>query len=150
MFTYSHTIRFQETDAAGVVYFANVLIICHAAYEAALDEYGISLRSFFQGDDVAVPIVHANVDFKQPMFCGDHIAIGLTPQKLNDNSFEIHYQLRLASDHNPARCLAQALTRHVCIDRHQRSRRSLPDHLCGWLQALQQSEPEQKLSSELD
>ena len=32
-FAYYYTVRFQDTDAAGVVYFANVLRICHEAYE---------------------------------------------------------------------------------------------------------------------
>jgi len=32
-FTYSRTVHFADTDAAGVVFFANFLAICHEAYE---------------------------------------------------------------------------------------------------------------------
>jgi len=32
-FVYGRTIRFQETDAAGVIYFSNVLVLCHEAYD---------------------------------------------------------------------------------------------------------------------
>ena len=70
-FTYKRTIRFQDTDAAGVVYFANVLNICHEAYEDSLVESGIKLKSFFQSTSTAITIVHASVDFFKPMFCGD-------------------------------------------------------------------------------
>jgi hypothetical protein len=35
-FSYVRTVRLADTDAAGVVYFARTLSICHEAYEAAL------------------------------------------------------------------------------------------------------------------
>ena len=46
-FTLRRVIRFQETDAAGVVYFANLLALCHEAYEASLAHAGIALKPFF-------------------------------------------------------------------------------------------------------
>ena len=46
-FEYPRTIRFADTDAAGVVYFAQILSICHEAYEASLQASGIELRQFF-------------------------------------------------------------------------------------------------------
>lgn len=45
-FTYNRTVRFQDTDAAGVVYFANVLGICHEAYEESLEASSINLKDF--------------------------------------------------------------------------------------------------------
>ena len=43
-FTYSRQIYLSDTDAAGVVYFAKGLEICHQAYEESLAEAGISLN----------------------------------------------------------------------------------------------------------
>jgi 1,4-dihydroxy-2-naphthoyl-CoA hydrolase len=54
-FTYNRTVRFQDTDAAGVVYFANVLSMCHEAYEASLAASGINLKSFFNNPTVLFP-----------------------------------------------------------------------------------------------
>jgi 1,4-dihydroxy-2-naphthoyl-CoA hydrolase len=62
-FTYLRTVHFQDTDAAGVVYFANVLAMCHEAYEASLAASGINLKAFFSNPEVAFPIIHASVDF---------------------------------------------------------------------------------------
>ncbi|MGB7087821.1 MAG: thioesterase family protein, partial [Phormidesmis sp.] len=101
-FVYARVIRFHETDAAGVVYFANLLTLCHEAYEAALAEAGVDLKQFFSsarssGDDsnekggIAVPVVHAEADFYRPLFCGDAIAIILMPTQLTLHSFEIAY-----------------------------------------------------------
>lgn len=134
-FTHQRTVRFQETDAAGVVYFANILAICHEAYEASLIAAEIDLKSFFQGAEVAVPIVHANVDFRRPLCCGDALSIQLAPQAISDSEFEISYQISLASS---SRLTNQAHTRHVCIDAVGRSRRELPLPLRRWLQLFSQ------------
>ena len=95
-FTYNRTVRFQDTDAAGVVYFANVLSICHEAYEESLAASGINLKDFFTNPSVAFPIVHASVDFFRPMFCGDNLVISLIPQKLGVDKFEITYEITVA------------------------------------------------------
>jgi 1,4-dihydroxy-2-naphthoyl-CoA hydrolase len=129
---YTRTIRFQDTDAAGVVYFANVLAICHEAYEASLIAHGIPLRSFFSSSEAAIPIVHANVDFWRPMFCGDVVQVQLTPQACGDSEFEIAYQI-VSSEEN--RTLARSLTRHVCIEPTSRKRRSLPEEMVQWLES---------------
>lgn len=129
-FTYSRSIRFSETDAAGVVYFANVLTLCHEAYEASLSASGIDLRSFFSGQEIAVPIVHAEVDFFKPVFCGDQITIVLTTNLLQPSEFEIAYDLFKQS-----KLIAKALTRHVCINAETRSRQELSPVLLHWLNA---------------
>jgi 1,4-dihydroxy-2-naphthoyl-CoA hydrolase len=129
-FTYNRTVRFQDTDAAGVVYFANVLAICHEAYEASLAASGINLQSFFNNSEAAIPIIHASVDFFRPMFCGDKLLIHLTPQQQNENQFEITYQIVAASSKQQ---LAKAITRHVCIDPVTRTRNQLPTEIIQWL-----------------
>jgi 1,4-dihydroxy-2-naphthoyl-CoA hydrolase len=130
-FTHNRTVRFQDTDAAGVVYFANVLSICHEAYEASLAASGINLKSFFNNPTPAIPIIHASVDFLRPMFCGDKLLIHLTPQQLGENKFEIAYQIVEASSSEQQ--LAKAITKHVCINPITRTRTQLPEAITHWL-----------------
>ncbi|MEM7065309.1 MAG: acyl-CoA thioesterase [Cyanobacteria bacterium P01_B01_bin.77] len=130
-FTYHRVIRFHETDAAGVVYFANVLTLCHEAYEASLAANGIDVRVFFGGGLLAVPVVHASVDFRRPLHCGDQLEIALTPTPLDTNTFEICYHLR-NTEQKP---VATALTRHVCIDSASRQRHEFSPELVQWLQS---------------
>jgi 1,4-dihydroxy-2-naphthoyl-CoA hydrolase len=130
-FTHNRTVRFQDTDAAGVVYFANVLSICHEAYEASLAASGINLKSFFNNPTAAIPIIHASVDFLRPMFCGDKLLIHLTPQQLGENKFEIAYQIVAASSSEQQ--LAKAITKHVCINPITRTRTQLPEAITHWL-----------------
>ena len=88
-FTYNRTVRFQDTDAAGVVYFANVLSICHEAYEESLEVSGINLQAFFGHSSLAFPIVHSSIDFMRPIFCGDKLFVVIIPQQLGIDKFEI-------------------------------------------------------------
>jgi 1,4-dihydroxy-2-naphthoyl-CoA hydrolase len=128
-FIYQRTVRFQDTDAAGVVYFANVLAMCHEAYEESLAASGINLKSFFTNPAVAIPIVHANIDFLRPIFCGDPVFIHLISQNLGKDNFEIAY-IVLSSNEK----IAKAVTRHVCINPVTRTRQQLPDEIMKWSQ----------------
>ena len=129
LFSYSRTIRFADTDGAGVVYFAQIFSICHEAYEASLASQGIDLRQFFRDPAIAFPIVHAEANFRQPMFCGDDILVTLQPQQLSPDSYEIKYEI-----HTQSQLVAQAQTKHVCINSQLRTRQELPIYLYRWIQ----------------
>lgn len=143
-FLYPRTIRFQDTDAAGVVYFSNVLAICHEAYEESLAVAGIKLRLFFSDPAVAIPIAHASVDLFQPMFCGDRQVISLTPKQLSNHKFEISYQIHLEGADRP---VGKGYTRHVCIDPLNRTRQELPAIMIEWLHRWSDAPPLQSVEA---
>jgi 1,4-dihydroxy-2-naphthoyl-CoA hydrolase len=133
-FIYDRIIHFRDTDAAGLVYFANGLSICHEAYEASLAASGIELKSFFRGEAIAVPITHASIDFFKPMFCGDRIAVSLVKTLLSHDSFQIEYQLFFNLESDEKKAIARALTKHVCIDSITRKRCNLSQDLMKWIE----------------
>ncbi|HEY9734744.1 MAG TPA: thioesterase family protein [Trichocoleus sp.] len=140
-FEYTRTVRFHETDAAGVVYFANGLILCHEAYEASLGAAGIDLRQFFSRGSVAYPIVQAQIDFRRPLSCGDRVVISLTPRSIEATGYAIAYHLTLETDYtssqDPAsdrRSVATAYTQHVCISTADRARQALPAEMTRWIE----------------
>jgi 1,4-dihydroxy-2-naphthoyl-CoA hydrolase len=129
------TVRFGDTDAAGVVHFARLLSWCHEAYEESLERYGIAAAAIFpgQGTDtpaVALPIVHCSADFRRPLVCGDPLAIALEPLRIDPGCFELRYRFR--SGDEP---VAEGLTRHLAIDSRSRQRCSLPEPIQRWLEA---------------
>jgi 1,4-dihydroxy-2-naphthoyl-CoA hydrolase len=130
-FSYKYTVQFRDTDAAGVVYFANIISICHVAYEASLINAGIELSAFVNNPEFAVPITHVSADFLRPLFCGDRVIIQLTPRSIEPCKFEIEYQILLMNDSLPI--CATALTKHVVIDPQTRKRKELPEILTNWL-----------------
>jgi 1,4-dihydroxy-2-naphthoyl-CoA hydrolase len=123
-FKFEYTIQFRDTDAAGVLYFANILSICHVAYEASLIESGIDLKLFVNNPEFAVPITHASADFFKPLYCGDRITIELTPRSIDTSKFEITYKSNSAT----------AITKHVVINPITRKRQELPVILTNWLE----------------
>ncbi len=137
-FCYEYVIQFRDTDAAGVVYFANIISICHVAYEASLIQSEIDLKLFVSNAEFAVPIAHVSADFLRPLFCGDRVIIQLDPQSIDSCKFEIKYQIFLKTDRldlpiSSLPVCATALTKHVVIDRQTRKRKELPASLTNWL-----------------
>ncbi|MEC4819472.1 MAG: thioesterase family protein [Scytonema sp. PMC 1069.18] len=128
-FIHNRTVRFQDTDAAGVVYFANILSMCHEAYEESLLTSGVELKDFFTHPSVAFPIVHANVDFFRPLYCGDNLVIGLIAQQLSGDRFEVGYEVTVDEV-----LAAKVITRHVCIDTASRTKRDFPEQMKEWLE----------------
>jgi 1,4-dihydroxy-2-naphthoyl-CoA hydrolase len=127
-YSYDYTVQFRDTDAAGVVYFASILSICHVAYEASLVTAGIELKSFVNNPKFAVPIAHVSADFLRPLYCGDLLKIELVPTRIDDFKFEIAYQIFMSE-----RVAATVITKHVAIDPPLRKRRELPDSIVDWL-----------------
>ncbi len=129
-FTYPRTIRFADTDAAGVVFFANYLAICHEAYEEALGAAGIELKAFFEGERVIVPIARSEAEYLRPLKAGDRIRVGMAPAVLTDASFEIRFTLTRAEP--PEKLVGRVRTEHVCLETSGRKRTALPEALARW------------------
>lgn len=128
------TVRFGDTDAAGVMHFHQLLRWCHEAWEESLDRFGVPAAEVFPVPGsvpcIALPIVHCSAEFRRPMKCGDPLVIELQPEKIDRSCFEVHYRFR--SRHED---VARGLLRHVSIETDSRVRCSLPEVLAGWLES---------------
>ncbi|WP_204106809.1 MULTISPECIES: thioesterase family protein [Spirulina sp. CCY15215] len=131
MNSYQRTIHLADTDAAGVVYFANIFVLCHEAYEEALARSGMNLKVLVSPSGIALPIVHSSADFLRPLFCGDRLEVQLTPKQLGETEFEITYQVLSLT--TPQITLARVITRHVCINAANRQRSPLPEEILRWV-----------------
>jgi 1,4-dihydroxy-2-naphthoyl-CoA hydrolase len=125
---YERLIYLADTDAAGVVYFAHLLSICHESYEFSLAQFGINVKSFLNNAAVAIPISQAEIQFFRPLFCGDRIKVDFTCQSLSESEFELQYKISLGEV-----LVGKAKTRHVCIDTAHRKRSALPEILQSWV-----------------
>lgn len=124
------TVRFGETDPAGVVHFHHLLRWCHEAYEESLDRFGVATADVFANPHAALPIVHCQARYHRPMGHGDVLLIHLACRQLDPTSFEIHYDV-----YNNQQMVATGLTRHLCIHPVTRQRRALPTAVGRWLEA---------------
>jgi len=67
-------VRFSEVDSMGVVWHGNYIRFFEDGREAFGREFGISYLDFMR-ENVAVPLVKANCDFKKPLVYGDKAII---------------------------------------------------------------------------
>ncbi len=131
------TVRFGETDAAGVMHFHNLFRWCHEAWEESLERYGVHSSDVFPDGiykevnlKVALPIVHCKADFLLPIKAGDHLEIILCPEKIDNSSFQVQSKFQ-----REGQSVALALIRHLAIDFDTRKRSNLPENITLWLEA---------------
>lgn len=136
------TVRFGDTDAAGVIHFHQLLRWCHEAWEESLQRFGIPAAEVFPGcgagtepPAVAVPLVHCSADFRRPLHCGDGLQIVLSPRSTGPGGFEVAFELRRDAGPPAAETVATALLRHRAIAASSRRPCALPPALEQWLQA---------------
>jgi 1,4-dihydroxy-2-naphthoyl-CoA hydrolase len=128
------TVRFGDTDAAGVMHFHQLLRWCHEAFEESLERFGIPAGEIFPAPErlppVALPIVHCAADFRRPLICGDPLAIALEPVRLDPGGFELRCRF-----HRNDEEVARGITRHRAIDALSRKLCPLPASIQRWLEA---------------
>jgi len=130
-YAYTRTIHFPDTDAAGVVFFANYLSICHEAYEEALGAAGLDVATFFSANGIVVPIARSTADYLRPLRAGDKVRVTVRPEPLSANSFALNYELtRLTPIEKLA---ARVRTEHVSTSLQLRERVPLPPALAAWV-----------------
>lgn len=131
------SVRFGDTDAAGVMHFHQLLRWCHEAYEESLERFGLTAASVFPrpewagaSPEVALPIVYCQAEFWRPLVVGDQLQINLQPAALGPEGFEVSYSFE--RDRKP---VAQGLTRHLAIAAAERQRCPLPEGIRRWLES---------------
>ena len=124
MFTYKTKIRLHDTDAAGIIFFANQFKIIHDAYEDLLEKFGWSFKTMLKGTNYFLPIVHAESDYKAPVFVGDKIAIAIKVGHIGNTSFSFEYTLKRGKT-----LVGTAKTVHVTINQKTRKKIPLPPAL---------------------
>lgn len=122
MFIYQTKIKLHETDAAGLLFFSNQFKIIHDAYEGLLENLGFGFAQLIREKEFFLPIVHAESDYKLPLFVGDLIEVQVFVEKVGKTSFTLSYKLLDTSQ----RLVGSAQTVHVTIDNATRKKIPLP------------------------
>jgi len=130
-FAYSRTVHFPDTDAAGVVFFARYLSMCHEAYEEALAAAGVPLGTFFADHGVIVPVSKSEATYLRSLVCGDKLRIEVTPTLLTENSYALDYVIWKTGTVDKRAAVAR--TEHVCISSKTRERLPLPATVAAWV-----------------
>ena len=124
-FEYRFTLGMSSVDAAGVLFYPELFRHAHDAYEALMREAGFGLAEVLREGRHALPVVHAEADYRMPMRHGDDIRVSLAVVRLGESSFTIE-----AEFNNPPGVLAARVQSvHVWVERSSGQAAPLPEVL---------------------
>lgn len=98
MFTYERAVRFEEVDAAGIVFFARFFNYCHEAMEALLSPVDGAYAGLIVDRRIGLPAVRVEAEFRTPLRFGDTARIEVTVAHIGTKSCEFCYRFTRASD----------------------------------------------------
>lgn len=128
-FARERPIRFQDVDAAGIIFYPRALELCHDVYVEFLADVGFPLHESLQGAWIA-PIRHAEADYLRPLRFGDRVEIALVAARLGPaappSEVTIGYRITSLADDEVA---IVAQTVHTFLDRQSFQRTAIPEGL---------------------
>lgn len=129
----SHTHQFRialhDTDAAGVLFYAHLFRHAHDAYEGLMTALGWPLPALVSGGTLALPLVHAEADYRHPLRHGDPVICEVSVAGVGQGSFSLDYAFL-----SPTGALAAtARTVHAALDRASGQAVALPPGLAAAL-----------------
>lgn len=84
------TIRFDEADARGVLFYGRVQALAHRVFEDfVVSELVDRWEDWFESNEFLAPIRHAEATFHRPMRPGHSYDVELAVTKVGDSSFEV-------------------------------------------------------------
>ena len=119
--------RFQDVDAAGIVFYARLFAYFHDAYVAFLESLGpeLALHRAIESADFLIPLVHAKADFKAPLRFGDEATTTVRVDRIGTSSYTIAYQIHRGD----GQLAAEGQTVHACAGKEDFRPRPLPESL---------------------
>lgn len=127
------TVRLHDTDAAGILFYANQFLYIHDAYEELLRIIGLPIASILHDEPCILPIVHAESQYLKPLAVGDEVTITVEVAKIGETSFVLEYEL-LGVDEQ---IVGKAKTVHVTVSRQTQNKIALPEKLQRALKTFQ-------------
>ena len=121
-------VRYGETDQMGVVYYGNYAQYLEQGRTEWLRELGFSYK-WMEANNIHLPVVNLNIDYKQPAMYDDLITITTTLRKIPTIKIEFDYQI-----HNESgELLANASTTLVFINSITKKITKAPEYLLNKL-----------------
>ena len=88
-FKYTTRIYYEDTDAGGVVYYANYLKFLERARSEAIYSLGLSNRELLEKEGIIIIVKSCNIEYKKPAKFEDEIQIISTIKEIKNSSFKM-------------------------------------------------------------
>jgi 4-hydroxybenzoyl-CoA thioesterase len=129
---HERAVRFEEVDAAGILFFARYLGFCHDAMERFFDGVPGGYVDLITRRKIGFPAVHVDGDFTAPLRYGDVARISVSVARIGGSSATLSYAMKRAHDDVEA-----ATIKHVVVatDLSTMTKLSLPADVRAHLEA---------------
>lgn len=109
---YENKVRFEETDAQGIVFYGNYVTYQDESFTEYLDAIGFGYESFeSRGWDVHV--VNVELDYRGSARFRDELVNAVRVAAINESSITFEYECRRKADDE---VLAEGTVTHVAVD----------------------------------
>lgn len=123
-FVYRGQVRFQDVDAAGIVFYTRIQEYFHDAYVAFLADSGFELPQVLEEASFLAPIRHAEADYLRPVRFGVRYDVKLVQGHTNESEATIAYRFE-----SQAGLHAFGQTVHAFVDPKSFKRCPMPEAL---------------------
>lgn len=96
MVVFERPIKFEDVDAAGIVFFARFVTYAHEAMEHFFSSLEGGYPRLIMERRIGLPAVHLDVSFKAPARYGDTLRIETSVAKVGNRSAVLRYRMILA------------------------------------------------------
>jgi 4-hydroxybenzoyl-CoA thioesterase len=135
MFTRTITVRFDEADARGILFYGRLQELAHRVFEDFVaSEVVPRWEDWFLAADFIVPIRHAEATFHRPMRPGQAYEASLTIARLGESSFDVRVRFSDLAGTEPVLC-AETLASHVFADAERFRKMPIPSAVRARLEA---------------
>lgn len=129
-FTWPARVYWEDTDAGGIVYYANYLRFLERARTEWLRARGHSQQALAQDPGILFTVVSLNIDYRAPAQLDDVLEVSCEPKAEGMASMRFIQGIhRAGSGGMAAQLLVEANVRVACIDARTRRPTRLPQFL---------------------
>ena len=90
-------VRYQETDAMGIVYHANYLTWFEIARVDMLDKLNVPYREL-EAQGYLLPVLEASLKYKKPAKFDDRLTVSASIRELPSVRITVHYEVRRGNE----------------------------------------------------
>ena len=110
MIVHERAVRFEEVDAAGIVFFGRFMEYCHEAMERFFDGVPGGYVGLITKRRTGFPAVHVDAKWKAPLRYGDAMRIEVTVATVGKTSCTFRYRFFRKAD-----AVEAAVVEHVTV-----------------------------------
>jgi YbgC/YbaW family acyl-CoA thioester hydrolase len=125
-FVERRAIRFQDVDAAGIIFYPRVLEMFHDVYVAFLAFAGAPLPEVLQSGTWIAPVRHAEADYFKPLRFGDAVSVEVCRAHVAETEATLGY--RIARAEGGEVCVVGQVV-HTFVDRASFKRTAIPERV---------------------